>query len=87
MSHCPGYYREDGTYPGPGLRGLYESMIQWQQENNRRLSSISIQNDGGAFCAIALAGPAEVMVTSADGNRRAIVSENGRLFVYASDYS
>ncbi len=71
----------------PTMRGLYESMDKWQQENNRRLFSISIQPEGGAYCAIALAGPAEITVTGKDGKKHAIVSENGRLFVYASDYS
>jgi hypothetical protein len=74
-------------FESTSMRGLYETMSEWQRESNRRLSSVSIQHDGGMYCAIALAGPVETTLVSADGKRRAIVSENGRLFVYASDYS
>ncbi len=74
-------------FESPSMRGLYDSMNEWQQASNRRLLSVSIQQDGGRFCAIALTNPTEVVVTSADGKKHAIVSENGRLFVYPSQYS
>jgi hypothetical protein len=69
------------------MRGLHESMNTWQLDNNRRLSWISIERDGANYCAIALAGPIEITVTSTDGKKHAVVSENGRLFVYPSEYS
>jgi hypothetical protein len=74
-------------FESPSMRGLHERMSEWQAEDGRHLFSVSIQQDGGKYCAIALAGPAEVVITSTHGKRHAIVSENGRLYVYASDYS
>jgi hypothetical protein len=74
-------------FESPSMRGLHETMNTWQLDHNRRLSSISIQRDGDNFCAISLAGPIEITVTSTDGSKHATVSENGRLFVYASEYS
>jgi hypothetical protein len=74
-------------FESPSMRSLYEDMNEWQRDNDRALFSVSIQRDGGNYCAIAVAGPTEVTVTNAGGNRHAVVSENGRLFVYASEYS
>ena len=36
------------------MRGLYETMEEWQQTNAKRLLSASIQKDEGVFCCIAL---------------------------------
>lgn len=74
-------------FEGASMRFLYELMDQWQRETGRRLLSVSVQPDGDTFCAIALTSPAEVVITSAKGEKHAIVSENGRLFVYPSEYS
>ena len=60
-------------FEGPSMRGLYDSMEEWQQVNNRRLLSISIQQDGGNYCCIALTNPSEVVITSADGRTHANV--------------
>jgi hypothetical protein len=63
------------------MRGLYASMDEWQQTNNRRLHSISIQQDGDNYCCIALTNPTEVVITSLDGRRHADVEQanGGRL--------
>jgi hypothetical protein len=74
-------------FESPSMRGLHESMNTWQLDNNRRISSVSVQRDGGNYCAIAVGGPIEATVTSTDGSKHATVSENGRVFVYASEYS
>jgi hypothetical protein len=74
-------------FESPSMRGLHESMNRWQLDNNRRISSVSVQRDEGNYCAIAVSGPIETTVTSTDGSKHATVSENGRLFVYASEYS
>lgn len=55
------------------MRGLYDSMEEWQQANNKRLLSISIQQDGSNYCCIALTNPTEVVITSADGKIHADV--------------
>lgn len=58
----------------PSMRGLYDCMEEWQQANNRRLLSISIQQDGGNYCCIGLTNPTEVVITSTDGKRHADVT-------------
>ena len=56
-------------FENPSMRGLYECMDEWQQVNNRRLLSISVQQDSGNYCCIALTNPTEVVITSEDGQR------------------
>ncbi len=73
-------------FENPSMRGLYASMEEWQHANNRRLMSISVQQDGGNYCCIALTNPTEVVITSADGKRHASVfqrtpAEAGSLYV------
>jgi hypothetical protein len=62
-------------FENPSMRGLYECMDEWQQANNRRLLSISVQQDSGNYCCIALTNPTEVIITSPDGRRHANVHE------------
>jgi hypothetical protein len=64
------------------MRALYDSMEEWQQDNNRRLLSMSIEKDGGRYCCIALTNPTEVVITSSDGQRSAGVDSSGNLEVY-----
>ena len=61
------------------MRGLYACMDEWQEANQRRLLSISIQADRGKYCCIALTNPTEVVITSADGRNHAFVN-SGRLY-------
>jgi len=61
-------------FEGPSMRGLYASMDEWQQANNRRLMSVSVQRDGDNYCCIALTNPTEVVITSPDGRCHAEVS-------------
>jgi hypothetical protein len=42
-------------------------MEDWQKANNKRLLSVSIQQDGGKFCCIALTNPSEVVITDLSG--------------------
>ena len=62
------------------MRGLYDCMHNWQETNNKRFLSVSIQEDDGKFCCIALTNPSEVVITSLDGERHAEVSRGGMLF-------
>jgi hypothetical protein len=71
-------------FEGESMRALYDSMEEWQQSNQRRLLSVSIERDGDVYCCIALTNPTEVVITSADGQRHAKVSDKGYLF--ASPY-
>ena len=59
------------------MRGLFASMEEWQQANNRRLLSVSVQQDGGNYCCIALTNPTEVVITSADGRTHADLGSGG----------
>ena len=44
--------------------GLYHDMEKWQQNNNKRFLSVSIQQDNGKFCCIALTNPSEVVIVA-----------------------
>lgn len=68
-------------FQASSMRELYDSMRKWQDANNTRLLSISIQQDGGVFCCIALTNPTEVVITSLDGRRHVEVRDSGHLFV------
>jgi hypothetical protein len=68
-------------FENPSMRGLYACMEDWQQTNNKRLLSISVQQDDGNYCCIALTNPTEVVITSASGNHHGYVSPKGRLWV------
>ena len=68
-------------FENPSMRGLYDCMEEWQRDNDRRLLSISVQQDGGNYCCIALTNPTEVVITGADGKRHADVTPGGSLRV------
>jgi hypothetical protein len=68
-------------FENASMRGLYSCMEEWQQDTNRRLLSIHVQQDGGNYCCIALTNPTEVVITSSDGKNHADVSRYGRLVV------
>lgn len=71
-------------FESPSMRGLYDYMEDWQNTNRKRLLSISVQQDAGNFCCIALTNPSEVVITSADGRNYASVDGNGRMSVYSN---
>ena len=68
-------------FENPSMRGLYDCMEEWQQTNNRRLLSISVQQDGGNYCCIALTNPTEVVITTSDGKDHVSIV-NGTLTVH-----
>ncbi|MGE0131297.1 MAG: hypothetical protein AB7U82_24715 [Blastocatellales bacterium] len=68
-------------FAGSSMRELYQRMDNWQNDNQKRFLSISIQKDGDEFCCIALTNPSEVVITSADGQRHAHVDGYGGLLV------
>ena len=64
------------------VRGLYASMLQWQRDNQKRLLSIGIHQEGDHFCCIALTNPSEVVITNQRGGPPyASVSSGGALSV------
>jgi hypothetical protein len=62
-------------FENPAMRGLYKSMEDWQEANNKRLLSISIQQDRGNYCCVAMTDPTEVVIKSEDVRHHAGVSE------------
>ena len=73
-------------FENPSMRGLYACIEEWQQANNRRLLSISVQQDGGNYCCIALTNPTEVVITNADGTRYVTIDDDGCLDVAVNHY-
>lgn len=70
-------------FQNPSMRGLYECMEQWQKDNKKRLLSVSILQDGGEYCCIALTNPTEVVIVSPYGTNSPANCENGGLHVWA----
>ncbi|MGX1807814.1 hypothetical protein ACWIGI_19010 [Nocardia sp. NPDC055321] len=68
-------------FESDSMRGLYESMKEWQEGAGKRLLSVSVERDGDSFCAIGLTNPTEVVITSADGHNHASVNRFGLLAV------
>lgn len=64
-------------FESSSVRELYNCMQNWQNENNKRILSISIQKDDNAFCCIALTKPSEVAITSVNGKYHARVDQDG----------
>lgn len=56
------------------MKGLYETMDEWQKSNSKRFLSTSVQRDGDAFCCIALTNPTEVIICDGNGNNQATVT-------------
>jgi hypothetical protein len=62
------------------MKGLYETMEEWQTISGKRLLSTNVQKDSGKFCCLALSNPTEVIICCGNGNEQAKVSL-GRLVV------
>ena len=62
------------------MKDLHDNMNDWQEENEKRFLSMSINKDEGKYCCIALTNPAEVTIVDAYGSRKASV-QNGRLMI------
>lgn len=68
-------------FEAPSMSGLHALLSIWQKENRKRFLSVSVQQDNGMFCCIALTNPTEVVICSGSGGSEAKVS-NGNLDVY-----
>ena len=51
-------------FENASMKGLYADMEDWQNTNQKRLLSTSIQKDGDLFCCVALSNPSEVVIVS-----------------------
>lgn len=70
-------------FEGDSMRGLYETMEEWQKTHHKRLLSTNIQKDGEKFCCIALSNPTEVVIVNGNNQYEASVAVNGYLYVYS----
>ena len=68
-------------FEGSSMRELYNLMEDWQNANQKRFHSVSIERDGDGFCCIALTNPTEVVITDSAGGEQAQVYQR-RLVVY-----
>ena len=64
------------------MKGLFDQMQQYQNQNNKRLLSLSVEKDGEKFCCIALTNPTEVVITDSRSGTHASVDLSGYLEVY-----
>jgi hypothetical protein len=69
-------------FEASSMRELYDCMQAWQDANQKRFLSVSVQEDGGKFCCIALTNPSEVVITNSNGSRYVEVTSGGYLAVY-----
>ncbi len=79
-SHNLLYFESDS------MRGLYDTMGKWQQDNGKRLLSTNIQRENGKVCCIALSNPGEVILVSGSTPYSAEVSEHGYVRVTNGRY-
>ena len=66
-------------FENASMKGLYGDMEDWQNTNQKRLLSTSIQKDGDMFCCVALSNPSEVIICNSDEHYKATVSIGGAL--------
>ena len=71
----------DNYFESATMKGLFQTMQEWQQTNHKRLLSTNIQRDEGKFCCIALTNPTEVVIFDGSGSNYAGVSSIGALYV------
>ena len=69
-------------FEGSSMRELHNTMDEWQNENEKRFLSMSVNKDGESYCCIALTNPSEVIICSSYDDKEASVIE-GRLLTYS----
>ncbi len=67
------------------MKDLHDNMNEWQVENKKRFLSLSINEDQGKYCCIALTNPTEVVIVN--GGKRAARVYKGNLFVKTKEES
>ena len=66
------------------MRGLYEDMQTWQEDNQKRLLSTEIMKDGDMFACIALTNPTEVVLCDYSGSPIATFVDDYKGFPHLS---
>ena len=73
-------------FESSSMRELYKSMEDWQAANQKRLLSVSIEQDGGKFCCVALTNPLEVVITDTSGNPAVVpAQQNSPAYLFVSN--
>ena len=54
-------------FEATSMKGLFNSMKDWQVKNKKRLLSTNIQQEGDMFSCIALTNPTEVVLCTEKG--------------------
>ncbi len=67
-------------FEAPSMRGLYALLNTWQEDNRKRLLSVSVQRDAEVFSCIALTNPTEVIICSGNSRDEAHI-DGSRLYV------
>ena len=70
-------------FEAASMRLLHDAMDSWQVANGKRLLSLSIHQDNGQYCCIALTNPTEVVVVDGSKEFGASVEPGGYLKVAA----
>jgi len=60
---------------------LFEKLKKWQDDNEKRFLSTSIEKDEGKFCCIAFSNPTEVTLVDSLGQEVSI-NKDGSMDVY-----
>jgi hypothetical protein len=63
-------------FEAPSMRELHTLLSNWQEGNRKRFLSVSILQDGGMFCCIALTNPTEVIICDGSAENQASVLQN-----------
>ena len=49
------------------MRELHKVIEEWQNENQKRLLSFSVEKDGDMYCCLGLSNPTEVTIVTPEG--------------------
>ena len=58
------------------MKNLYKKMENWQEENEKRFLSFSIEKENSNYACIALTNPSEVTLVDSGGREVDIISGN-----------
>lgn len=64
-------------FESASMRELYNDMETWQNENRKRLLSVSIEQDGDNYCCIALTNPTEVIIRNGNAQYFLEITQSG----------
>ena len=72
-------------FESKSMKGLYQTMKDWQVKNEKRLLSTDIQQDGHLFTCIALTNPTptEVVLCDTEGNALNYVRDDKKTYTLA----